>query len=95
MKRKLRELNIPSETIKQYISEIFGGQNQTFFIEGLANANSEGDFDEKLETLEDVLNDRERLYSATPQFFSYFSKYKAQVLHNISLIILCNVLFHP
>ena len=55
------------------------GQNQTTFIEGLADANSERDFDEKLGVLEDVWNDRERLYSATAQFFSYFSKYKAKV----------------
>ena len=79
VKRKLRELNMPSEPIKDYILEIFGGQNQTTFIEGLADANSERDFDEKLGVLEDVWNDRERLYSATAQFFSYFSKYKAKV----------------
>ena len=44
----------------------------------MTDANSERDFDEKLEALEDVWNDCERLYSATPQFFSYFSKYKAK-----------------
>ena len=79
VKRKLRELNIPSEAIKEYISEIFGGQNGTTFIEGLADASSESEFDDKLGTLEDIWNDREKLYSTVPQFFSYFCKYKAKV----------------
>ena len=79
MKRKLRELNIPLEATKEYTSEIFGGQTGTTFIEGLADASSESDFDKKLEALEDVWNNRERVYSTAPQFFSYFSKYKAKV----------------
>ena len=76
VKRKLRELNIPLEATKEYTSEIFGGQTGTTFIEGLADASSESDFDKKLEALEDVW---ERVYSTAPQFFSYFSKYKAKV----------------
>ena len=70
---------MPSEPIKEYILEILGGKNQIIFIEGLADANSKRGFDEKLGALEDVWNDHERLYSTTAQFFSYFSKYKANL----------------
>lgn len=76
IKRKLRDLSIPSSLINEYILEIFGGQSGTTFIEGLADAVSENDFDDKLTSLEDVWNDREQPYTSPPQFFSYFIKNK-------------------
>lgn len=77
VKRKLRDLSIPSGVINEYILEIFGGQSGTTFIEGLVDALSEHDFDEKLTSLKDVWNEQEQAYSSPPQFFSYFVKNKS------------------
>jgi len=52
IKRKLRELNVPSGVIQEYVFQIFGGQRGTTFVEGLADSTSEIDFDEKLASLE-------------------------------------------
>ena len=46
IKRKLRELRIPSNVASDYLMEIFGGQQGTTYIEGLADSISEADFDE-------------------------------------------------
>ena len=54
------------------VLEIFGGQSGTTFIQGLADAMSENDFDVKLASLEGVWNNREQPYTSSPQFFSYF-----------------------
>ena len=77
VKRKLRDLSIPSSVINEYMLEIFGGQSGTTFIEGLADAVSEDDFDAKLMSLEDIWNEREQPYTSSPQFFSYFVKNKS------------------
>ena len=55
-----RDLSVPSSLINEYVLEIFGGQSGTTFIEGLADAMSENDFDVKLASLEDVWNNREQ-----------------------------------
>jgi len=52
IKRKLCELNVPSDTIKEYVFKIFGGQRGTTFVEGLVDATTKSDFDEKLAALE-------------------------------------------
>ena len=67
-----QDLSVPSSLINEYVLEIFGGQSGTTFIEGLAYAMSENDFDVKLASLEDVWNNREQPYTSSSQFFSYF-----------------------
>ena len=79
IKRKLRELNVPSDAIKEYLFEIFGGQRDTTFVEGLADSTFDSDFDEKLAAIEITWNAREKALSSSPQFFTYFTKYKAPV----------------
>ena len=70
IKRKLRELNVPPPVASECIFDIFGGQRGTTFVEGLADADSESDFDSKLAKFENVWN---------PQFFDYFLKNKASI----------------
>ena len=70
--KRNRDLSVPSSLINEYVLEIFGGQKGTTFIQGLADAMSENDFDIKLASLEDVWNNREQPYTSSPQFFSYF-----------------------
>ena len=81
IKRKLRELHVPTDIIKEYVFEIFGGQRGTTFVEGLVDATvdatSGSDFDKKLAALEDTWNVREQPFSSSPQFFAYFSTHKA------------------
>ena len=67
--KRNRDLSVPSSLINEYVLEIFGGQR---FIEGLAYAMFENDFDIKLASLEDAWNNREQPYTSPPQFFSYF-----------------------
>jgi len=82
IKRKLRELSVPPDVIKEYLFDIFGGQRGTTFIEGLADACSEADFDKKLATLNEVWNKREEAFSSPPQFATYFNRHKASIFKN-------------
>ena len=61
--------------------EIFGGQQGTTYIEGLADSSSEAEFDKKLAivSLENVWNVRESPFNSPPQFYSYFQKHKASI----------------
>ena len=59
--------------------EIFGGQRGSTFVEGLADSTSDSDFDEKLAAFEITWNAREKALSSSPQFFTYFTRYKAPV----------------
>ena len=79
IKRKLRELCVPSEVISEYLFEIFGGQRGTTYVEGLVDASSDKDFDRMLSNLEDVWNKREEQFSSLPQFFSFFKTYKSSI----------------
>ena len=79
IKRKLRELRIPSNVASDYLMEIFGGQQGTTYIEGLADSISEADFDEKLSTLQKVWDERESPFCSPPQFFTYFCNHKASL----------------
>ena len=76
IKRKLRELHLPSSVSAEYLLDIFGGHKGTTFVEGLADAQSGTDFDDKLAALEEVWNKREEPFSSPPQFFAYFLKHK-------------------
>ena len=68
IKRELCELNVPSDAIKEYLFDIFGGQRGTTFVEGLADSTSDSDFDEKLAAIEITWNVREKAWSSSPQF---------------------------
>lgn len=52
IKRKLQELGIPSESITEYLFEIFRGQRGATHVEGLVDALSDADFDKKLSVME-------------------------------------------
>ena len=62
--------------------EIFGAQSGTTFIEGMADAVSKNDFDDKLTSLEDAWNDREQSYTSPPQFFHILLRTKAMNLRS-------------
>jgi len=82
IKRKLCDLSIPFGLINEYVFEIFGHHSGTTFIEGLVDAVSETDFDDKLTCLEDVWNDREEPYSSLPQFFHILLKIRVMILRS-------------
>ena len=75
--KRNRDLSVPSSLINEYVLEIFGGQSGTTFIQGLADAMPENDFDIKLASLEDVWNNREQPYTSSPQFSHIFVKNKS------------------
>lgn len=66
IKQKLRDLSIPKEIVSEYLFEIFGGQSGTTFVEGLADASSDDNLDEKFTLLEEPWNDREKPFSFHP-----------------------------
>ena len=53
IKEQLHDQHFTESEIKNVLDDIFGCQHENAFAEGLADANSEDEFDEKLETLQE------------------------------------------
>ncbi len=79
IKCKLKEIGIPADNVPKYPSEIFGSQQGSTFMEGLVDSSSSDEFDENLQVLEVIWNNREQQINSPPQFFSYFKKNKVAV----------------
>ena len=64
--------------MKNVLDDIFGCKHEDVFAEGLVDANSENEFDKKLETLQERWKAiKERNAAIKPGFGSWFSQYKA------------------
>lgn len=75
---KIRDLGIGSECAKLFLNDIFGQQQGTHLFCGLVDCESSEEFDEKLELLKDIWNEREIIaVKGVPEFHSWFTHYHA------------------
>lgn len=83
VKEKLSALGIPQSAHKEFLNDIFGVQRGNHFESGLIDADSEASFDRAMNFLQDRWNNLERSCTpqdSSPQFYAFFSKYKAPVM---------------
>lgn len=59
---RLHTLGIPPSVAEALLTDIFGKQHGSTYIESLVDCRSEQEFDEKLQGLERTWNDREQPY---------------------------------
>ena len=82
IQEKLRTLGIPHTVAEAFLTDIFGKQHGSTYIEGLVDCKSEQEFDEKLQGLEQTWNDREQPYypESGSRFYKSFRTYQAEVV---------------
>ena len=82
IREKLRTLGIPHTVAEAFLTDIFGKQHGSTYIEGLVDCKSEQEFDEKLQGLEQTWNDREQPYypESGSRFYKSFHTYQAEVV---------------
>lgn len=82
VQEKLRNLGISHHVAEAFLTDIFGKQHGSIYIEGLVDCKSEQEFDEKLQELELTWNDRELPYcpESGPRFYKSFCTYQAEVV---------------
>ena len=78
IKERLHDQHFSESEMKNGLDDIFGCKHEDVFAEGLVDANSENEFDKKLETLQERWKAiKERNAAIKPGFGSWFSQYKA------------------
>ena len=83
IKQQLQDRKFPEQHRKATMDEIFGARKGTVYLEGLIDAESCMDFDDKLASLKSLWEERESSDNAcTPGFFEWFRKNKVDVLKN-------------
>ena len=83
VKEKLSALGIPQSAYKEFLNDIFGVQRGSHFEAGLIDASSEASFMKAMSYLKEKWNNLEKScisHSSHPQFYSFFSKYKAPTI---------------
>lgn len=83
---KLRSLGIDAPVANDFLADIYGRQVGTVKEEGLVDSVSEQDFDQRLEGLQKVWDEREKPFctESGPKFYEYFQTYHAPVVkHNM------------
>lgn len=77
---KLKELAIPSTVTDEFLMDVFGKTEDGIHTEGLVDAESSSAFEEKLEELQDIWDEREQGCNPgkTPAFFDWFITNKAK-----------------
>ena len=86
IEHKLRELNIPPTTIKEFIRDIFG--YPTLLQRGLVDAQSELELVNMMEKLKDRWNDFEKPFNSPPLFYKWFTDHGVKV---IAASMLCSL----
>ena len=71
---------MPSETVDQYMKDIFGRSIDGIHEVGLVDCSTEEEFDHKLQVLQEIWNLRERSVTPhhVPTFYNWFVKEKAK-----------------
>ena len=81
VKQQLHQRHFPERHLKETLDEIFGSRKGTIYIEGLIDAVSCENFDEKLSSLQEIWEARESsCESCTRGFFKWFQDNKSDVL---------------
>ena len=82
MAEKLKEYGFPTSVGQEILSDIFGKHCGSTYSEGLVDATSVQDFNERLAKCEEDWNGREMPYAPVggPRFFDYFCRYKSDVV---------------
>ena len=83
VERKLRELNIPKETAKEFVRDVFGcvASRQR----GLVDAKISVELEDMFSSVQQIWNDRERKSSSTPVFHRWFGTYCLDVVKDSML----------
>lgn len=81
LKRKLQEMGITSEAIRQFLDDVFGHQEGSCKVAGLVDCDTPEEFDGLLEGLQFSWNEREIACTKAkePKFFNWFSLYHASI----------------
>ena len=87
---KLTALGMPSETVDQYMKDIFGTTIDGMHEVGLVDCSTEEEFDHKLQVLQETWNHRERSVTPhhAPTFYNWFVKEKAKDIKSSMLMSL-------
>ena len=87
---KLTVLGMPSETVDQYMKDIFGRTIDGIHQVGLVDCSTEEEFDHKLQVLQETWNLRERSVTPhhVPTFYNWFVKEKAKDVKSSMLMSL-------
>ena len=82
MAEKLKEYGFPTSVGQEILSDIFGKHCGSTYSEGLVDATSVQDFNERLAKCEEDWNGHEMPYAPVggPRFFDYFCRYKSDVV---------------
>ena len=76
---KLKDLSIPSIIVDEFLMDVFGRTEDGIHTEGLVDAEDSSSFEEKLEELQDVWDEREQACTGEkPVFFDWFITNKAE-----------------
>ena len=81
---------MPSETVDQYMKDIFGTTIDGMHEVGLVDCSTEEEFDHKLQVLQETWNHRERSVTPhhAPTFYNWFVKEKAKDIKSSMLMSL-------
>ena len=91
VKEKLSEVSVSQEVANQYMFDIFGKVVNGIYTGGLVDASSPEEFDELLEQLKDLWNQRELPFvpqGSQPQFYSWFKKNKVPEIKSSTLAVI-------
>lgn len=82
VEKKLKEFAIPSQVAQEFLLDIFGKRVANTFQEGLVDSCSVQEFDERVESLKQLWDAREKPYAPVsgPRFHAYFMTYQADVV---------------
>ena len=80
IKRKLQELQYPESAIKEVVSDIFGCKQGSTLSEGLVDSNSDEEFNEKLNLLEERWKQLEAAHNVESSIYDWFVQHKAPVM---------------
>ena len=78
IEHKLRQLNVPSTTIKEFTRDIFGCP--TLLQHGLVDAQDELELNRMMSKLEDKWNGYETPFNSPPVFYSWFMEHGVKVI---------------
>jgi len=75
-------LGIPSHLVQEFVADIFGKHVGNTYQEGLVDSCSLQEFDERLENVKVLWDEREKPFAPTsgPRFHRHFVQYQADVV---------------
>ena len=78
LEEKLREYDIPKHVRIEFLRDVFG--NPSDLEDGIVDADSDGEYEAMVQSLQVVWDERERMYNNPPQFYDCFVRnYKSEI----------------